>query len=404
MYKKIKLYFRLLNLKNKLKRSDKKMNFLEDVKFDKYILIIDDKIPEFDKDSGSRRLTEVIKLLLKNNIGVFLLADIKEYRYESEYIDLFRNMGAIVYQPTLDDNRELITKDIFLKTVLPKTNYAWLHRPEIFDKYQHFIKTKNPKVGVFYDMVDFHYLRFKREALLTDNKKIFKIAQKYLELELKNCERADKIIIISELERQALKEYYTNDKKTIVIPNIHQHLKTNNFPIFKDRKDLLFIGGFDHSPNIDCVNYLYDEIMPLVWKEIPEIAITILGSKPPSSLMKLNSEKFKIVGYVKNVETYFLQARLFVAPLRYGAGIKGKIGQSLEYSLPLITTDVGAEGFDFSVYKQSIVGNTPEEIANNIIRMYTTEDLWNQISMDSKNVISLFSVDSIENKILQLIS
>lgn len=172
---------------------------------------------------------------------------------------------------------------------------------------------------------------------------------------------------------------------------------------FEDRKELLFIGGFDHTPNIDAVNYLYEEIMPLLWKSLPEISITVIGSNPPPSILELNSEKFKIVGYVKDVSPYFLNSRIFVAPLRYGAGIKGKIGQSLEYGLPLVTTNIGAEGFDFGENKNLIVGNTTQEIVNNIIKIYQNEEIWNEISLASQKVIEPFSVDTIKAKVLSLV-
>lgn len=403
MYKSIKLYFRLKKLALKLKKNEDRIDFLGELKYNSYVLIVDTKIPEFNKDSGSRRLTEIIKMLLQNNVGVFLLADFKEHKYQSEYIEIFKEMGAVVYKPTLDRFDKLITKEGFLKEVLPKVDFVWLHRPEIFNKYYPLVKKYKPEAKIFFDMVDFHYLRFKREFELKGDPKMMETANKYLELELDNCEKADRIIVISESEKESLKEYYQNNDKAIAIGNIHQYID-NGVPVrFEDRKELLFIGGFDHTPNVDAVNYLYEEIMPLLWKSMPEISITVIGSNPPPSILELNSEKFKIVGYVKDVSPYFLNSRIFVAPLRYGAGIKGKIGQSLEYGLPLVTTNIGAEGFDFGENKNLIVGNTTQQIVNNIIKIYQNEEIWNEISLASQKVIEPFSVDTIKAKVLSLV-
>lgn len=403
MYKSIKLYFRLKKLALKLKKNEDRIDFLGELKYNSYVLIVDTKIPEFNKDSGSRRLTEIIKMLLQNNVGVFLLADFKEHKYQSEYIETFKEMGAVVYKPTLDRFDKLITKEGFLKEVLPKVDFVWLHRPEIFNKYYPLVKKYKSEAKIFFDMVDFHYLRFKREFELKGDPKMMETANKYLELELDNCEKADRIIVISDSEKESLKEYYKNGNKAIAIGNIHQYID-NAAPVrFEDRKDLLFIGGFDHTPNVDAVNYLYEEIMPLLWKSLPEISITIIGSNPPPSILELNSEKFKIVGYVKDVSPYFLNSRIFVAPLRYGAGIKGKIGQSLEYGLPLVTTNIGAEGFDFGDNKNLIVGNTTQEIVNNIVKIYQNEEIWNEISLASQKVIEPFSVDTIKAKVLSLV-
>ena len=253
-------------------------------------------------------------------------------------------------------------------------------------------------------MVDFHYLRFKRESELLKQPKIMVVADKYLNLELDNCRKADKIIVISDLEGKTLKNYYDEDSKVITIGNIHQFIK-NDEPIpFEDRKDLLFIGGFDHRPNVDAVEYLHKEIMPLLWNIQPEISISIIGSNPPDSILKLNSDKFKIVGYVKDISFYFFKSKIFVAPLRYGAGIKGKIGQSLEYGLPLVTTDIGAEGFDFGENTKYIVGQTSQEIVDNILLLYQNQEIWNQVSSNSEKVIEPFSLSTIESKILTLLN
>ncbi|MBO9585464.1 MAG: glycosyltransferase [Flavobacterium sp.] len=403
MFKSLKLYFRLKSLARKLQKQNKVIDFVNNLKYDKYVVIVDTKIPEYDKDSGSRRLTEIIKLLLKNNTGVFLLGDFKEYRFITDYVQYFKDLGAVVYEPAVDKNGRLITKNEFIKQVLPFANSAWLHRPEIFAKYYPLIKKNKSEVKVFFDMVDFHYLRFKRESELTGDLAVMKKADKILKLELENCKRADKIIVISDVEKETLKEFYNDDSKVISIGNIHQYLKNENPVSFEKRKDLLFIGGFDHKPNVDAVNYLSEEIMPLLWKSNPDISISIIGSNPPDSIVKLNSEKFRILGYVEDVSSYFLNSKIFVAPLRYGAGIKGKIGQSLEFGLPLVTTNIGAEGFDFKENRDVLIGNTSEEIVTNIINISHNKELWEKINTDSEKVIEPFSVKSIEKKILSLI-
>ncbi len=165
---------------------------------------------------------------------------------------------------------------------------------------------------------------------------------------------------------------------------------------------MIFIGGFDHKPNVDCVNYLHSEIMPLVWKTHPEISISIIGSKVPEEIKILNAPNFRVIGYVENLDSYFNTVRIFVAPLRYGAGIKGKIGQSLEYSLPLVTTNIGAEGFDFFENSNIMIANTTQDIAEKIIKIYENEDVWTKISRNSHKSIEPFSLETIEKKIISL--
>src|SRR5690606_29308341 len=145
------------------------------------------------------------------------------------------------------------------------------------------------------------------------------------------------------------------------------------------------------KPNQDAIRFLHDEIMPIVWKEIPGLKVNIIGSYATDFVKALNTETFNIIGFVDDVKEYFNNSRLFIAPLRYGAGIKGKIGQSLEYSLPLVTTSIGAEGFDFMDKEEVMIANTAEEIADKIINLYTDKKLWEFTSDTCESILEPFS-------------
>ena len=175
MYKKIKTYIKNYFLFKKLikKKTSAKEIFVVEP-YAQNVLIIDDKLPEFDKDSGSRRLNLIIDILLKNNVGVYLIADFKEYKYKTDYINYYKNKGVIVYQPYIDNN-SLITKTMFIKTILNNISLVWLHRPLIFKKYYPIIREYNKKIKIAYDMVDFHFMRMNREADLKNDEKLKKI-------------------------------------------------------------------------------------------------------------------------------------------------------------------------------------------------------------------------------------
>jgi glycosyltransferase involved in cell wall biosynthesis len=133
--------------------------------------------------------------------------------------------------------------------------------------------------------------------------------------------------------------------KIFTVSNIHKPVNVTNAVEFLQREGLLFIGGYNHLPNIDAVKFLHENIMPLVWQKNENIKVFVLGPDFPEDLkQKYHSDKFQILGYQKSVDHWFENARIFVAPLRYGAGVKGKIGQALEFKLPVVTTEIGAEG------------------------------------------------------------
>jgi len=266
------------------------------------------------------------------------------------------------------------------------------------------VNNANPKVKLIYDMVDFHYVRLQREYDLNKNEDHKIDAQNYLELEINNSNKADVTIAISETDKALLLKHYNKPQQIKVLSNIHQHLpKAANFKTFENRKNLLFIGNFRHTPNQDAIVFLHDKIMPIVWKTLPELKVDIIGSYATEDIEALHSDKFNVIGFVDDVEDYFYNSRVFIAPLRYGAGIKGKIGQSLEYSLPLITTNIGAEGFNFGTHHDTMVGNTPEAIAAKIIEAYTNKEVWNALSDYSEHILEPFSLKSTEDTVLNLI-
>ena len=395
-YQILKIYVKHYFLKRKLKKEGKTCDYSQIKTKSNSVLIIDNRIPEYNKDSGSRRLFELIKLMINNNVNVFLLADLKEYKYRSDYIQTFKELGVHVYEPCLDENNQLLTKERFIKKIAPHIHFAWLHRPTIFDKYHRIIKKANHQCKCVFDMVDFHYLRLKREYELYNDESLKKQAESFLTLEIDNCKKADTIIAISENDKQVLKQYYDDDSKIEVIGNVHQFMKkTDDFLPFNERNKLFFLGGFYHEPNVDAVLHLKNEIMPLVWKENPEIEVVIIGSYPPQEILDLDSNKFEVKGFVDDVSKFFRQCRLFVAPLRYGAGVKGKIGQSFEWSLPVITTDVGIEGFDVSPYYEDMIANTPETIASKIVELYSNENLWSNISNHTEEFLKPYSLKDI---------
>lgn len=392
-------------LASKLKQEKKYLN-INDINTAKpVVLIIDNLIPEFDKDSGSRRLFKLIQLMLKNNFFVVLMADLKEYKYKSDYIERFREKDVFVYEPYINESGKFISKEGFLKEIGHVVDFAWLHRPEIFNGYFNVIKNNCPKASVIFDMVDFHYLRLKREYEIDNNKDTLKAANDYFKIELDNCKKADKIVLISTGDEEALTKYDVDLSKAEILSNVHQHHKKDaDFVSFEDRRDLLFIGGFKHAPNEDAVLYLHNYIMPKIWEKFPDMIVNIVGSYPTDAVLELDSELFKIHGFVDDVAPFFETAKAFIAPLRYGAGIKGKIGQSLEYSLPVITTDVGAEGFDFSPYNNIMIANNAETFAINVIKVLSDKTIFENLSNHAEHILAPFSLEQTEENLLKILS
>jgi glycosyltransferase involved in cell wall biosynthesis len=202
-------------------------------------------------------------------------------------------------------------------------------------------------------------------------------------MEMRLVKSSSFVVVVSKNEATTLKNEVSS-VNPVIIPNIHfPEMQKNNLPRFEERKDLLFVGGFQHTPNVDAALFLTKEIFPLLKKEISNIKLLIVGSKPPDCVKALASDDVVVTGYVPDITPYMENSKLMVAPLRYGAGVKGKITQSMSFGLPVVTTAIGAEGLNAIDGESILVANSAQEFASKVIQIYTNKELWNRISANS---------------------
>jgi glycosyltransferase involved in cell wall biosynthesis len=234
----------------------------------------------------------------------------------------------------------------------------------------------------------------QREAELTQNEKLLKEAQRVKETELLIGSQADVTIAITQDEQQRLHQEKLSN--VVIIPNVHEAEHSGDeTPGFESRSGLLFIGGYLHKPNIDAAEWLVKEIMPLIWRDDPSIKLTLLGSNPTQEILSYQSENITVTGYVKDVAPYFNKNRVFVAPLRYGAGMKGKIGQSLEFGLPAVSTDIGVEGMNLVDEHHIIVANTTQDFASKTLLLYKNPELWNNIQSNAGDALRQYTPENV---------
>lgn len=357
------------------------------------ILIADNKIPTPDLDSGSLRFFKILECLANSGFTVDLLVEIPGYL--KKYKTAVETLGVNV----------IVGLESALEHVMQFGSYyhaVILSRPDVYARYIAIVRAYAVQARVFYDTVDLHWIRFQRNAKISSNpERLHEQAENYKRLELANATSADVTIAISVEESHALKTQLP-EIETCIIPNIHQVSK--HIPTFQQRQGLFFIGGFDHAPNVDAIHYLVEDILPLIIKQIPDIRIRLVGSNMPYSIIQLACTHVEPIGYVEDITPLFNQARIFVTPLRYGAGLKGKMGQCLSYGLPAITTDIGAEGMGLIHGHNALIANSTETFANEIIRLYNDDSLWQQLSDNGRQLIAeQFSESVVKDKILSAI-
>ncbi|WP_192350921.1 glycosyltransferase [Algoriphagus sp. Y33] len=355
----------------------------------KNVLFIDIGLPEYDRDSGSLRAFYLIKLL--NSLRYHVIVVPRKGQVATPYLEELISIGIEVLYVFPD--RKGMMKE--LRDLLPSVDLAWICRPQLNVEFEWIFKV-NPQIKWIYDTIDLHFVRLAREAELSNSKKLKRKSVRFKKLEFSIAQKADLTLTVTEDEKKILEDLGV--KKVAVIPNIHETHQHNNFPGFFPREGLLFIGSYHHPPNVDAVKWLIEEIMPIVWKKF-RISVTLLGDAPDKEVKALESELVKVPGYVKDVEPYFTSHRFFVAPLRYGAGMKGKIGQSLAYKLPIVTTSIGAEGIGLTHGLDVLIANDKESFAQQIINAYEDEKLWQNLSYNSGKVLNNYSPDRVREKL-----
>ena len=268
-----------------------------------------------------------------------------------------------------------------------------LYRANYAIQYIDHVKKYCKNAKTIFNTVDLHYLRMQRQAEIENSDRLLKEAASYKNTELKLIDQADKTIILSETELELLIEEGADKDKLHVIPLIREIPGRKND--FAQRKNIVFVGGFQHQPNVDAVIYFCNEIWPLIYKKIKNVKFYIVGSSMPNEINGLNIPGVYPVGYVKELSEYFDNCRISVAPLRYGAGLKGKVGASLAYGLPCVATPMAIEGSGLEDKKHVLVAESPEEFSDAIYRLYSDETLWQSLSDSGlKFVNNEYSLDA----------
>ena len=183
--------------------------------------------------------------------------------------------------------------------------------------------------------------------------------------------------MVSAAEKQILTQYVP-DQRIEVVSNIHTAV--GSATPFPQRAGIIFIGAFDHLPNIDAVLYFAREIAPHVHAVLGTVKTYIVGSSPPKSIRALHSEQFVVTGYVEDLAPLLNQCRLSVAPLRYGSGAKGKVNTSMSFGVPVVATSIAAEGMHLSNEADVLIADDPMLFAQAVVRLYQDQELWQKIS------------------------
>jgi O-antigen biosynthesis protein len=360
----------------------------------KRILVIDNSLPTPDRDSGSLRMFRILTILSHLGHRVSFIPD--NLTNIPPYGDDLRKRGIeVVLRPHIKD----VTN--YIESHGRKYDVIILSRCGTAKRHIAAVRLHAPQSHVIFDTVDLHFLRTAREAELTQKAEAKMLAEQTQEQEYSLIEEADETWVVSEAERELLLHDFPGKQIEVVsnIVNI-QAPKTS----FAERADFLFIGSFLHPPNVDAVLYFVNDIYPLVAQTLPAVKFYIIGHQAPPEIVALGSENIIVVGAVPEVLSFFESVKLSVAPLRYGAGVKGKINQSMGLGVPVVATSIAVEGMLLEHGEDVLIGDTPSDFADAVVELYRNEQLWSRLSRNSLKKTEAFYSASAARQRLQALT
>jgi glycosyltransferase involved in cell wall biosynthesis len=230
---------------------------------------------------------------------------------------------------------------------------------------------------IVFDTVDLHFLREERLAELEGNAMGKAEARARREEELAMIRKADVTLVVSDVEQKLLHELVP-ESNVMIISNIHEPVPGGK--PYAEREGLVFIGGFQHPPNTDAVLWYAQEILPHIRRRLPGVKTTIVGSNVPATITALAREDLIIAGYVPDVKPYCTDCRVSISPLRYGAGVKGKVNQAMAHGLPVVGTATSIEGMHLRPGEDVLVADDPIAFADAVVRAYSDQQLWQKLA------------------------
>ncbi|KGM56625.1 glycosyl transferase [Lysobacter arseniciresistens ZS79] len=351
--------------------------------YPRQVLVIDSLTPRPDRDSGSLRLVNLLKLLRDEGAHVvFMPAD---RGFDGAYTRALQQAGVEAWHAPY-------------AAAFP----AWLrehgHRFDTVLVCRHYVmrgmltllRRHAPQARLVFDTVDLHYLREQRAARVNDDPRAHRTAARTRALELDVIARSDATLVVSEAERELL---------AVDAPGADVHVLSNlhapgaaGLP-FAQRRDVMFVGGFRHPPNVDAVCWFVREVWPLVRRSEPALAFHCIGGDVPEAVRCLGDlPGVHVHGHVPDLAPWLAGIRVSVAPLRYGAGVKGKVNQSMAHGVPVVATGCAVEGMHLTDGVDVMVADAPDRFAEAVLALHRDGDLWHRLADNGRlNVERHFS-------------
>lgn len=350
------------------------------------VLVIDALVPTPDRDSGSLRLVNLMRLLREEGAHVVFLPANREHA--GNHTEDLQQLGVEAWYAPYARRAPA-----WLREHGPRFDTVMVCRHYVAREFLPLLRAHAPQARIVFDSVDLHYLREQRAAEVAGDAAMARSARRTRTLELDVIARSDLTLVVSEAER-ALLSTDAPGARVELLSNLHRVAGAG--PPFRRRHDLVFVGGFRHPPNVDAVRWFVGEVFPYIRSELPDVRFHCIGGDVVPQVQALAACAGVLVhGHVADIATYMDGCRIAVAPLRYGAGVKGKINLSMAHGQPVVATSCAVEGMHLRDGHDVLVADAAADFAAAVVRLYQDETLWMELSLHGlDNVARHFSPDA----------
>ncbi len=337
------------------------------------VLVIDWALPMADHDSGSVDTVNLMHMLGRMGMKTTFAPD-RDLDYRGTYTDDLQRLGAeVLYAPFCDSLRK------YLSTHGRRFGQVIVHRVNVFEKLATKLKALCPNARIIFNTVDLHHIREARQAEIENSNLLRKRAETTKRAELRLARNADATVVVSSTEQKLLQAALPE------VPVFHLPLVREapgvGAAAFESRSGIAFLGNYHHSPNVDAILRFVHDVWPEIRLALPSADLLILGAQITPEVSQLGGvDGVQALGYVEDLAALYNRTRLTVAPLRYGAGAKGKVASSLCHGVPVIASPIAAEGMDVEHGREILIARVKSEWVEHVHAAYSDPDLWQTLS------------------------
>jgi GT2 family glycosyltransferase/SAM-dependent methyltransferase len=325
------------------------------------LLVIDDEVPQPDQHAGDVVMSRYLAMLA--TAGWRVVFGPMSGRAEGRAAEALESQGIQLI-------RAPVTIEEWLAKYGKYVREVWLARPDSGGKLLAPLRAYTDAHITYYTH-DLHHLRLQRQAELYADPKLKVEAAEIKVRESEIFRGVDRVTTPSAVEAEIIRQLSPETPIT-VLPLYYcdaTEICMHDAGHFAALSDVVFVGGFPHPPNVDAALFTAKEVMPLVWRERPDVRLLLVGYAPPAEVQALAAPRIRVTGHVPKLEPFFDASRVFLAAMRYGAGVKGKIVEAMRSGIPVVTTTIGAEGMGIESGFHAIVADDASGLARGVLEL-----------------------------------